>query len=330
MSEIVKERKTPRCFNLEYLNSLLQRDHAEVVGEYPVLNGGGRITYICICGTQTDKLFRDIAYYGGAYCKPCVTKNKATKTKETCMERYNVSNPSMVEEVKQRKIDTYMENFGDHPKRVKEVNDKFKETCIKRYGHENPAMNEEVKKRIKQTFDERYNGHPMFNDEVKEKVRETCNTVYGGHPATCEAVKQKIATTNLLRYNGHPSQTPEGLDKIIRSSKSYRKYEMPSGAIRNVQGYEPFALDVLLKEYTEEQIKSERHEVPRIQYTHNDRTRYYFPDIYIPDKNLIIEVKSTWTYQLDIDTNKAKEEATKQQGYLYEVWMFDNKGTRIN
>jgi len=326
----MKKRKTPRCFNLEYLNSLLKRNHATLVGEYVVLNSEIRITFTCTCGTQTDKPFKDIAYYGGAYCKPCVIKNKASKIKETCMERYNVSNPSMVEEVKQKKIETYMENFGDHPKRIKEVNDKFKETCMKKYGCENPGMNEEIKKKIKQAFDERYNGHPMFNTAVKEKMRETCNMIYGGHPATCDAVKQKTANTNLLRYNGHPSQTPEGLDKIIRSSKSYRKYKMPSGTIRNVQGYEPFALDVLLKEYTEEQIKSERHEVPRIQYTHNDKPRYYFPDIYIPHRNLIIEVKSTWTYQLDVVVNKAKEEATKQQGYLYEVWMFDNKGVRVN
>ena len=103
---------------------------------------------------------------------------------------------------------------------------------------------------------------------------------------------------------------------------------MPSGEIRNIQGYEHFALDILSKEYNEEQIKTERNDMPIINYIFNDKTKRYFPDIYIPHKNTIIEVKSKWIYNKQLELNKIKEKYTKESGYLYEVWIFDVKGNR--
>jgi hypothetical protein len=168
----------------------------------------------------------------------------------------------------------------------------------------------------------------MFNEFIKNKVKETCLERYGGYPAESEEVRNKAVITNLNKYGCHPSQTPEIMDKIIKSSKSYKKYKMPSGDIRNTQGYEPFALDILLQKYNEEQIKTERNDMPNIRYTFNNKSKRYFPDIYIPDMNLIIEVKSEWIYNKQLELNKAKENYTKEYGYTYEVWIFDRKGNR--
>jgi hypothetical protein len=100
---------------------------------------------------------------------------------------------------------------------------------------------------------------------------------------------------------------------------------MPSGIIRKVQGYEPYALDELVKQYTEEQIKTDRKDVPRITYDIENNKHYYFPDIYIPEEKYIIEVKSTWTYKCKTDNIKQKAEAVKKLGYKYEIWVYDNK-----
>lgn len=106
---------------------------------------------------------------------------------------------------------------------------------------------------------------------------------------------------------------------------------MPSGTIRKVQGYEPFALADLLTTYTEEQIKTDRADVPTIQYETDDgKKRRYFPDIYIPHENRIIEVKSTWTYTCKTDNISQKQTACEAAGYKYETWCYDGKGVRIN
>jgi len=343
-------KKEKRVFNLEYLTTLLKRDNAILVGEYSKLNSGIKITFNCSCKTLVDKLFSEIAYYGGAYCKECTKKNKAIKIKKTCMKLYGVDNPSYLEDIKKKKENSYIEHYGDHPKRIKEVQDKYIQTCLKRYGCVNSAQTEHVKNKIKESFDEKYGGHPMFNEDIKNKVKDTCFKKYGGHPMCNETIKNKIKEacfkkyggypiqtqevrnkiriTNLNKYGCHPSQTPEIMDKIMKSSKSYKKYEMPSGGIRHTQGYEPFALDILLQKYNEEQIKTERNDMPNIRYTFNNKSKRYFPDIYIPDMNLIIEVKSEWIYNKQLELNKAKEKYTKEYGYIYEVWIFDRKGNR--
>jgi hypothetical protein len=105
---------------------------------------------------------------------------------------------------------------------------------------------------------------------------------------------------------------------------------MPSGDIRRVQGYEPFALDDLIKIYSEEQIVTDRKQIPRIQYTLNDKSRYYFPDIYIPHENKIIEVKSTYTVNFMVEMIDKKAEATKNKGYTYEIWVYNEKGVRVS
>jgi hypothetical protein len=274
-------KKETRQFNLSYLNELLNRDKASLVGEYVILNGNIRITFKCVCNNEHNKLFREISYYGGAYCKECTKQNKTTKIKQTCIETYNVENPSQLEEIKKKKEKTYMDNYGDHPKRVKEVQDKYVQTCLKRYGCINSAQTDDVKNKIKETFDEKYNGHPMFDEDIKNKVKNTCFKKYGGYPAQSEEVRKKTELTNFNKYGCHPSQVPEIMDKIIKKSKSYKKYKMPSGDIRNIQGYEHFALDILLKEYNEEQIKTERIDMPNIKYTFNNKNKRYFPDIYI-------------------------------------------------
>jgi len=61
----------------------------------------------------------------------------------------------------------------------------------------------------------------------------------------------------------------------------------------------------------------------------NGESKYYFPDLYIPHKNLIIEVKSTWTYQKEEEKNQIKAAAARENGYEFEFWIFDSKGVRV-
>jgi hypothetical protein len=44
---------------------------------------------------------------------------------------------------------------------------------------------------------------------------------------------------------------------------------------------------------------------------------------------LCIEVKSTWTFEKQKDIIFLKQNAAKQLGYLYEIWVYDNKGNKV-
>jgi hypothetical protein len=64
----------------------------------------------------------------------------------------------------------------------------------------------------------------------------------------------------------------------------------------------------------------------------------YYPDIYIPKENKIIEVKGRWwwdgngieKYKSRLVNNLKKRSAVLDTGYNYEVWLFeDRKNYRI-
>ena len=319
-----------RVFNEDYLQTLILKDSAQLQGTYEKLHGGVKIKYLCKCSKECEKLFRDIAYYGGAFCKECVIKNKSTKIKETCQALYGVPNVSQVESFQKKRDESYIKHYGTHPRKTKEVQDKFKATCLKKYNVENVAQAVEIKAKIKETFLENYGGHPMTNKLVKEKVKTTCFEKYGGYPAENDEVKKKMEQTFIQNYGSYPTQNKEIMDKIQHNSKKYKHYTMPSGQIRLIQGYEPFAIRDLLQTYTEEQIVSERKDIPRFSYTIQEKKKYYFPDVYIPSTKLIIEVKSDWTYEKDKYKLEIVKQTIEKEGYSYEVWIYNTKGIRIS
>jgi len=59
--------------------------------------------------------------------------------------------------------------------------------------------------------------------------------------------------------------------------------------------------------------------VPEIWYIGEDNKKHrYYTDIYIPKDNLIIEVKSTRTYNVDLEKNIRKETRCKELGYKFQ------------
>ena len=47
-------------------------------------------------------------------------------------------------------------------------------------------------------------------------------------------------------------------------------------------------------------------------------------------ENKIIEVKSIWTYNVNLEKNILKQKASINNGYNFEFWIFNNKGQKIN
>jgi hypothetical protein len=283
---------------------------------------------------------------------PRKTEEVKAKYRKTCMEKYHVDNTAKVQEVKDKIKKTFDENYGGHPMYDATIKEKVKETCLERYGGY-PAQSQVVVDKMVDTFMKNYGCFPTQDPVIKQKIIDTNMERYGCHSTQTEDVKNKIIATNLERYGvkyavehpdiknkiiatnlerygvRNPQQNTEIQEKTQRNAKKFKEYRMPSGEIRKVQGYEPFALDILVKEYTEDQIKSNREDVPRITYEYENKSRYYFPDLYIPHKNLIVEVKSTWTCQKEVEKNTAKGNATINKGYNYEMWIFNAKGIRI-
>lgn len=112
----------------------------------------------------------------------------------------------------------------------------------------------------------------------------------------------------------------------------FKEYRLGRRTVQ-VRGYEPQALDYLLsKGYQPNQIFVGK-DVPRIRYYHDGKARWYYPDIWIPHENLIVEVKSTYFFgATDINlfrSVKAKREATLQH-HNFALLVMSEDGNKVN
>jgi hypothetical protein len=332
--ELGEQEKKPRLrYDRALLDEVLKRDGATLVGDVNKVSACRKITYICCCGKESIKTFKNMVSYGGAFCKECYKKGRKEKTEKTNQERYGVNNQLQRNEIKEKIMKTNKEKYGvEHTLQSKELRQKGYNNNLNKYGVMFPQQTKEVKDKAKQSCKEKYGvDNPSKSNEIKTKKRlSTFKTLGVEYPGQSNIVKEKIKETCKKKYGTeHPSQNPEVMERTQKNAKKYKEFKMPSGEIRKVQGYEPFALTTLLQTYTEEQIKTDRKDVPRIEYEDNGKKRYYFPDIFLPHENKIIEVKSTWTYKCKADNVNKKADACREKGYVFEFWVYNAKGERV-
>lgn len=156
------------------------------------------------------------------------------------------------------------------------------------------------------------------------------------------AINQKRRDTNLKKYGiANVLMSQSIRQKSAKSNCEGKLYKLPSGNNCRIRGYENLALDILfyISGYTESQLviddadNFKKNLIPTFQYISVARHKlHYFPDIYIPHENRIIEVKSQWwwdgngkdKYQSRLKNNLRKRQAVIDAGHNYEVWIFSS------
>lgn len=250
-----------------------------------------------------------------------------------------------------------MENLGvPVPAQSVIIREKMQDTFEKRTGYRFSAQNPESRARMRTTNQKRYGVNIVFAAECfKQKIRERHMENLGvPYPMMAASCMAKSRVTNRERYGAdRPLQNPNiyentvstileryGVDNVskvpeIQAKKvisSFRRKEhlMPSGKIVICQGYEPYAIDELLKTHAEDDLKFHT-DIPTIRYYNphiNHPNTVYLPDIYIESTQLLIEVKSTWTFKRNwiiYETNILKFRACIDSGYDVLLMMYDNK-----
>lgn len=229
--------------------------------------------------------------------------------------------------------------------RMQQRQEKTRNTCNKKYGGNAPACDPLVmsktiantdyiaaRESYKNTCMDKY-GTPHYpqNADWVEKCKQTSIAKYGAthYSKTDEYLACRIKTTKERYGVENVSQLAEIHDK--QQKFTYKTYTFNSGRQVKVQGYEKFGLDLLQTEgIHEDDLIVGSGSVPKILYNLNGKTHRYYPDIYIPSLNKLIEVKSSWTYSRWIDINRIKEKAAQDCGFAFEFYIFSPNGTRIH
>jgi len=258
------------------------------------------------------------------------------KVKATLQKNYSVDNPGQSDIIKERIKATNLERYGvEYPGQSDIIKERMRATNLERYGVEYPWQSDIIQERIKATNLERYGvEYPGQSDIIKERMRATNLERYGvEYPGQSDIIKERMRATNLARYGvEYYAQCSEFSDKMYNNSN--KPYNLPSGKIIQIQGYENYAIDELLSTgYLESELLLVHR--PAVKYFwssddgHGDnKWHYYHPDIVIPAENRIIEVKSGWTYDGNgtnlklLSRNLAKEKGAVIAGYSFTFKVF--------
>ena len=290
------------------------------------------VEFICNCGNTYNKVFRVLYLKAGAYCKECTDKIRNETFKRNCLEKYGIENPQQLQSVKDKKTKTCLERYGvETPLQFQEYKDKKIKTCLQRYGVENPQKLQFIRDKVEATCLKNHGvKHHNNLQSVKDKVIATNLLKYGvEHHQDSKQFKDKYKNTCLQNHGvENPSQNAIISEKQCKNGYKLKEFKFPCGNIIKVQGYEPFLLKNLVESgYGYNDIITNRIDVPEIWYINNKNKKCrYFGDAFIKKINTIYEVKSTWTYKLGIDTILLKEEACIKAGYMFKLYVYNDKG----
>jgi hypothetical protein len=267
----------------------------------PFVLNSSPIKFQCVCKKEYTKTWKQ--FRKGSYCDDC---GKLLR-EYTNFVTYGVPNAAQSDVVKQRIKDAFMDKYGvDHNMKNKECVEKCKATNIANHNGQ----------------------HSLSTDEGRELSRQGNLQHYGVE----YFMQSKEFNNRMIEKYGvpHAPQNPEILAKIQRSCFSTKPFIFPSGTVKQIQGYEHFALNDLIGcGITEDDICIGCEEVPNIKYTFNGKEHVYFPDIYIKSQDRLIEVKSQYTLNYDYDLNIAKFQAAAKE-HNFTLWVYSNTGKRID
>ena len=280
-------------FNIERLKLFSNENNLLLIGGYNKVTRNTMITSICKtenCNNQFMKNFRTLINNNSFYCENCMIKIKVENRKITHLKNCG-----------------YTSNLSSQ-----ETKEKIKKTNLIRFGCEHNSQSQFIKNKKKQTMIQNYGvEYMMQSNELKEKSKKTCLEKYG------------------VEY---PKQNTEVMEKTSKLAYKLKNYTFPSGRIDKIQGCEKYGLDFLLKNenLNEDEIKTGCKNVPTIWYNDESGKKHrHYVDIFIPSQKRCIEIKSTWTAQKKQDSIYLKQNAAKELGYKYEIWVYDRKGNRV-
>ncbi len=180
------------------------------------------------------------------------------------------------------------------------IKEKSKETCLKKYGCEYAVQNKEILEKQKITNKDRYGFEfQMQNPENVKKSKETC----------------------MKKYNHTSNMGDEKIfNKQRKSGKKIKKF-------RNTDLYYQgsYELDFLNKFYDKYTIKRSK----TIKYIIDNKEKVYYPDFYIVEKDIVVEIKSSYWYNQNKDLCIEKENEIKKLGFNY-IIIFDKKYSDFN
>lgn len=211
-----------------------------------------------------------------------------------------------------------------HPLKSKEIRNKIEQTNFKKYGKTQIFQTDNFKNKAQNTWKMKYGvDNPHKNESIKQKCIKTIFEKYGVvslHKSPI--IRLKFYETMLKKYGfKHALQNSSLFHKFIKKSYSLKSYILPSKKEIFIQGYENQFLD---NYFNTNQLENNLIIHPKnlnLLYEDDFGIKHiYYPDFLIINKNEIVEIKSWYTLEKDMNIDK-KAQCVIQNGYNYRLFF---------
>jgi hypothetical protein len=307
-----------------------------------------KIIAICdLCNDESEIIYSkyniNLKRNGIYSCKKCGLKKRSLDFKnnnlslnkdfqdkkiKTFLKKYGVDNPSKSEQIKDKKSKTTFLNYGvDNSLKIKEL---MIEGMIRKYGVEYPLQSDEIKNKMVDKLIINYGVDNVSKiEDVKIKKIETCLKNYGvEYPSQSPSLVLKQNKTykenHLFKYGvSYPMQRPDIFKKQLLTSYKIIYY---NDELFSQGSYELDFLNYCENNSIIDLISNG----PSIEYIleSNNTNHTYHSDFFIENLNLIIEIKSTYTYNIHLDKNLMKRKYSKLNGYNF-IFIIDKDYTEF-
>ena len=235
-------------------------------------------------------------YLNEPFSKFCSNKCKGNyegtkqKIKETCLEKYNVSNISKSKMIKEQKRNSCLKKYGVNCTFQSEtIKEKTKDTCKRKYGVEWTSQIEKAKEKSRKTCLKRYGSeYYLTSKDCLEKTVEFSKENYNVDWFTkSEEIKNKNKQTCLYKYGVKSYLKTEC---CIRKCHSKEAMDKKYNTMKKNNSFNTSKPEEELYLYIKEKF-------PLTIRQHKDKERYPFCcDFYIPELDLFLELNGTWTH----------------------------------
>jgi hypothetical protein len=171
-----------------------------------------------------------------------------------------------------------------------------------------------------------YKDNPIKLQNFKEKYSKTWHS----NEKNLEVVKKQQLNrenNNIIKYGVKcVFELPEIQEKChknnISTGNKYKNFISPiSNKEYKIRGYEYKAITFL--EQQNRDFIADDFKTPTIEYYLHSKLKRYYPDIFIKNENLIIEVKSEYWLYKQYEKNLNIQKSCLSKNYKFEFWIFD-------
>lgn len=253
------------------------------------------------------------SFLTGQYCSSsCASRHAAhapearTLRRQTTRMKYGVENVAQVPRLIRKRLKTRAQNCPES-----EIKRKRELTSLRKHGVRNAGGTEESLSRAKQSILERFGSHEEYVKHLLSANERTCLERYGESSILkTDLFRRKAKKTWKRKYGvDHPMKSPEFFQQHMKAL--HRKFRVRVGnRVLTLQS----SYEVEVAQHLSSIGWAVRSPLISIPYSYGGQRRRYHADLIAnrDGKRYMIEVKSPYTLQKDLERNLKKFRAANR------------------